>query len=350
MPASVVLRCFCSILLMNFILPVSEGQILEHAEGRFFSEEPFFNPDFIRRNDIRRIEAPISTKREMDRVRRSGTEHYYEFDKKGRLQRQYETYVHSDTVRDTTFIDYEYGPEGRIQRIRRNDLHGFYAYDYSYDEKGRIQKERYLRIENEGPSRYEFNPGKSYVIDEERYEYRKPNDSMLIQDYYNSQDRIYRRRIHYRDSLGYLQKVSSRYMITHKRGLTKYDYDEKGRVIERIEDPDRSDGTKERYVFEYDEVGNLLVRDVYRDDSLKLHHEYLYRDSTMLLDAEIRKNEETLLITITRFKYEFYERPRVAPMDSTRNRMDSTRKEIEKPEKKEMEELKKGKGRKKSKE
>lgn len=312
-----LLACFSLLLLFGAGTPSLSAQILDHPLGRYFQDEPFFNEDFIRRNDIRKIQAKISTKREMDRIRNSGTEHYYEFDRKGRLQRQYETYVHHDTVRDTTFIDYRYDMDGRIQRVRRNDLHGFYAYEYRYDEQDRVKKERYLRIENEGPSRYDFDPGESYVIDEERYVYREPNDTMLIQDYYNSQDRIYRRKIHYRDTLGYLQRVSSRYMITHKRGETRYSYDEKGRVIERIEDPDVSDTTKERYRFGYDEVGNLVERNIYRNDALKFHHEYLYRDSTMLLDAEIKKEEETMLITIKRFEYEFYERPQKAPVDTS---------------------------------
>jgi len=161
------------VILLSLIIPsTSISQILEHPEARYFGNEPFFNEDFIRRNDIKKIKSNISTKREMDRVRKTGTEHYYEFDRKGRLQRQYETYVHHDTVRDTTFIDYSYDREGRVERVRRNDLHGFFAYEYEYDSLGRVVEERYLRIENEGPSRYAFNPGERYIIDTETYQDR----------------------------------------------------------------------------------------------------------------------------------------------------------------------------------
>ncbi len=311
--ATVLLVPFLSLI----IPPRSISQILEHPEARYFGNDPFFNEDFIRRNEIRTIETNISTKRQMDRVRKSGTEEFYRFDQEGQLITQYESYVHHDSIRDTVFIHYEYTDEGRLARVLRNDLHGFYAYEYAYDSLGRLSKERYLRIENKGPSRYQFEPGREFVIDEESYKYRQPRDTMLVQDFYNSEGRIYRRKIHYRDTLGYLKRVTSRYMITHKQGITRYSYNAQGRVTERMEDPDISDTTKKHYTFAYDSIGNLLEWDIYRNDHKKAHHEYLYRDSTMLLDAEIKKDEETLLITITRFEYGFFGKPLRPKKDST---------------------------------
>lgn len=318
------------IVLQFLFLPLnSSSQILEHPEARFFGKKPFFNEDFIRRNEIRTIKTKISTKRQMERVRKSGTEELYRFDENGRLITQYESYVHHDTVRDTVFIHYKYNDAGKLSRILRNDLHGFYAYEYAYDSLGRMKKERYLRIENEGPSRYRFEPGREMVIDEESYKYRQPRDTMLIQDFYNSEGRIFRRKIRYRDTLGYLKRVTSRYMITHKQGITRYRYNEQGLVTERIEDPEISDTTKKRYRYSYDPLGKLLEWDVYRNGQKKLHHEYLYRDSTMLLDAEIKKDEETLLITITRYKYGFFGDPLQSKTDSTRKEKGRLRKEEE---------------------
>ncbi len=300
-------QLFFLILLTLFLAP-SPGhtQILEHEEARFFGEEPFFNEEFIARNEIREIRAPISKKREMDRIRKTGTEYRFEFDREGRLKRQYRIYVHSDSVTDTTFIDYEYDGDGQLTRIRRNDHHGFFANEYERDSLGRVVEERYLRIENEGSSRYDFQPGREFVIDEESYRYQRPSDTLLIQEYYNSKDRIYRRKFYYRDSLGYLKRVRSRYVVTNKVSETRYEYDEMGRVTQRYEDNDVSDTVQERYEYAYDSIGNLLERNHYKNDVQMRHQEYLYRDTTMLLDAEIDKEEETLLITITRFKYRFW--------------------------------------------
>lgn len=298
-----LLQVFTLIALLS--APSLQAQILEHPKGLYFGEEPFFNEDFIARNGIAEIRAPISKKREMDRIRITGTENYYEFDEEGKLKRQFEVFVHKDTLSDTSFIDYEYDKGGRVTKIRRNDLHGFYEYDYEYDEKGRLVEERYSRIENEGSSRYEFEPGRRYIIDEESYEYREPNDTMLIREYFNSEDRVYRKKFYYTDSLGYLQREHSRYIITNQVSETRYKYDEKGRVTERREITDVADSTTERYEYQYDSLGNLLERNFYQNEKQMLHEEYLYQDSTMLLDAEIEKDEETLLITITRFKYRF---------------------------------------------
>lgn len=293
-------------IIFLFCVASGAAQIIDNGQCQAFTDETFFNAEFICTNKVKSIKGTIQTKAQMDRIRDRGLETFYGFDSTGRQIIQYSTYLRYSNTKDTTVINYYYDDQGRICTQRRNDVHGFYSYNYEYDSLGRMIKESYCRDENVGPNKSSFELGNQYVIVSEEYGYEQIDETHMKRSFYNNNGLVYQEEVSHYDENGYLTDITTKLIIGKRGSKITFEYDEHGRVSRKT-DYANLDVTNEIMTeYQYDEIGNLIMIDEYRNGVHITNKELLYDEKTMLFDAMITLDVETNYITIIKYEYEFF--------------------------------------------
>ncbi len=298
---------FLQLMWLIILIPqLVFGQMIDNENGDVFSSDDFFNEEFIARNKILKISGEISTKKELARIKNSGKVSCYEFGKLGQLTKKYDTYFRGLSTMDTIMVNFLYDDSSRLITKRRSDNHGFHSYNYVWGSAGNLASERYCRDENIGRSKYEFKLGKQYEITGKSFEIKKLSDTVFKTITFNNYGRKYMEETVYYNSLGYLLKSEKRMIISRRLTSIIYNYNEQGLVSEKIVNQRNSSSPLDRYVYGYDEAGNLTEYDLFKGSKHEWHREVIYDETTFLMKALLSKDMETNLITITKFTYEFY--------------------------------------------
>ena len=291
--------------LFATLVPVllAAQQLLVPASAEV-QEELVFNPAFVTRNSVRSISGTLLVKREGQPMRERNEKHLYRFDEQGRITHSNTSFGHPGSGRDTASVGFFYDAKGRLIQRLRNDLSGHFAYEITCDTLGRTTRMTYVRIANTGSDRYHLVPGVRTVISDEEHRYTTINDTAWTCTYLNELGLPYREQVFQRDRWGYLRAIDDRFIITGRRGRIAFRYDEKGRLAERTEQADLRLQTQLKHSWRYDAAGNVLEHDLWHDDRLKAHNEYLYEEGSMLLKACITKDEDTGLIHVVKYTTE----------------------------------------------
>ena len=260
-----------------------------------------FDPLFIQRNGITAIHGERMVKHDSKPMYGLPGKYLYRFDAEGRRIYANHSFGHPGSGRDTASIVFTYDPQGRMVRSLRNDLVGHFAYNMTYDDQGRVVRETYERIENRSTDRYQLHPGVVTEISDEHFRYETVNDTVWRRVFVNSNGLPYRERTHSSDRSGYLLRIEDRYLVSNRRSLTTFEYDEKGRVQERVDRPDVAKPDTNRRTWTYDKAGNVMTEDLWHGDRHVEHTEYMYEDQTMLLKARLSKDMATGSIHVVRF-------------------------------------------------
>ncbi|MFI5203506.1 MAG: hypothetical protein ACHQF2_03330 [Flavobacteriales bacterium] len=298
-------------LLLVLLICLSSGlwaQMIRNRNCEAFTEMPYFDTAFVRKNKIHSITGSTSIKKEMDIIRETELVQYYEFDSFGRLVKQmYSHHKFSDRL-DTTTIMYYYDSKNRLATRRQNDNYSFYSYNFEYDSTGNVVREVYSRDENCGPSKYAFKLGKQYEITAEKYSYKKKSDGSLVKYFYNSLDRPYMEGVSKIDSLGFIVYESRSFSLTSRMVYeAHYLFNEQGRVSNKKEITDFRTGTGMEYKYGYDDKGNLTEYREVKAGVETIYREILYDKYTGLLHAILTKDQRTKVIGVVKFAYEFFD-------------------------------------------
>lgn len=276
--------------------------MLDNTIGQVFEDRPFFSKEFVRKNKIKCLKGRYSTKSEMDVIRPNSDVYVYDFDKKGRLSREYKT-AHKDTI----VTLYEYDEKDNLILKRQSDQYGYHAYSYKYDNKRRVVEQEYRRDSNKSGDKINFQLNESFIITTEKFGYLDLSDSTYKKIYYNSADREYKTEFFYFDSDGYLKKQEGR--LKNGAGSTKirYAYDEKGRISTKQTEVLLTRKNVSKWEYEYDSFGNILALRYYRNGSWITEYQLLYNKKTMLLKGIITRDHATNFMMILQFKeVQFY--------------------------------------------
>lgn len=288
-----------------FVLPfVSPAQILRIEAGTGDPMVLRFDQAFIARNHVKGISGQAHVKRDNEPMRARSECTQYRFSPDGRLTYNNTSYGRPGSGSDTASITYNYDARGFLTEQLRNDLNGYYALRDEVDPEGRPVRETYVRIENLGTDRYLLIPGTLTTISDERFTYTTVNDTAVRKTYLNDRGLPYREQTFCKDRYGYLRAVHDRYVITERRGLITFSYDEKGRLAERVEQADLREQHIIRHTWRYDAAGNPITCDTWHDAQQTRHTEYLYEELTMLLKATLTKELGTGMINIMRYTTE----------------------------------------------
>ncbi len=297
--------------MMKYLLPIlllvaiqgAEAQVLQVLPGTDDPGELRFNPQFMARNRIATITGEQSVKRDNRPMLARPEKHVYRFDEQGRTIYANHSYGQPGTGRDTASVLYTFDAKGHLVKRLRNDLSGYFGYDVVRDEHGRPVRETFTRIENLSTNRYELRPGEVTEISDEHFRYEAVNDTVWKRVYVNSLGLPYREQVHTSDGLGYLRHIEDRYLVNNRRSRITFEYDEKGRLAERIEQPDLARPRTIRHTWKYDAGGNVTDSALFHDERQINRDEYLYAESGMI-KARLTLDMETNNIHVIQFRTE----------------------------------------------
>ena len=294
------------VILLLFCLSINHlfAQMINNESGQIFTETPFFNEKYIRSVKLKSITGTISSKKELGAIKSSGKKEAYIFNEKGNLTIHY---LSSKTKNkpDTTFTFYEYNLKNENTIFRVSDSYGFYSYSKKYNELGKLINKTYSREKNASKSKMNFKLEEKYVIFQESYLYEN-KDSIIEVTTLNSNGRPYQRQIYYYDSFNYLFKIHTRLLISNSTKYEKYTYNDRGflKSIQYFNNENETPIKELRY--DYDEWGNVTFMDEYKDNVRVIHKELLYDPSTLILKTILSQDLVSNLITIIKYKPEFY--------------------------------------------
>jgi hypothetical protein len=294
------------VILLLFCLSINQlfAQMINNESGQIFTETPFFNEKYIRSVKLKSITGTISSKKELGAIKSSGKKEAYIFNEKGNLTIHY---LSSKTKNkpDTTFTFYEYNLKNENTIFRVSDSYGFYSYSKKYNDLGKLINKTYSREKNASKSKMNFKLEEKYVIFQESYLYEN-KDSIIEVTTLNSNGRPYQRQIYYYDSFNYLFKIHSRLLISNRTKYEKYTYNDRGflKSIQYFNNENETPIKELRY--DYDEWGNVTFMDEYKDNVRVIHKELLYDPSTLILKTILSQDLVSNLITIIKYKPEFY--------------------------------------------
>ena len=295
------------LLLLILILPTCfSAQLLDNRGCAVFSEEPFFYNDFVQSNKIKSITGSVSTKADLQVIKSKGIIAKFLFDDSGNLIKQFDSFYRGKK-KDSSIITYHYDENKNIITKRMSDSYGFFSYNYSYNDQGDMIRKTYCRDENATNNKNDFRLKKQYTIVNETYSYIT-NDSSKQKNVHNNHGGVYQKEYYVYDENNLLVKVEKKLIVNHKKGQTSYKYDDLMRVSEMTIQKDMSKDAYSRFVYEYDQLGNLEVIDEYRNDELKIHKEVIYDKSTLLMKALLNQDVPSNFITITNFSYAFFDK------------------------------------------
>jgi len=294
------------VILLLFCLSINHlfAQMINNESGQIFTETPFFNEKYIRSVKLKSITGTISSKKELGAIKSSGKKEAYIFNEKGNLTVHY---LSSKTKNkpDTTFTFYEYNLKNENTIFRVSDSYGFYSYSKKYNDLGKLINKTYSREKNASKSKMNFKLEEKYVIFQESYLYEN-KDSIIEVTTLNSNGRPYQRQIYYYDSFNYLFKIHTRLLISNSTKYEKYTYNDRGflKSIQYFNNENETPIKELRY--DYDEWGNVTFMDEYKDNVGVIHKELLYDPSTLILKTILSQDLVSNLITIIKYKPEFY--------------------------------------------
>ena len=294
------------VILLLFCLSINQlfAQMINNESGQIFTETPFFNEKYIRSVKLKSITGTISSKKELGAIKSSGKKEAYIFNEKGNLTVHY---LSSKTKNkpDTTFTFYEYNLKNENTIFRVSDSYGFYSYSKKYNDLGKLINKTYSREKNASKSKINFKLEEKYVIFQESYLYEN-KDSIIEVTTLNSNGRPYQRQIYYYDSFNYLFKIHTRLLISNSTKYEKYTYNDRGflKSIQYFNNENETPIKELRY--DYDEWGNVTFMDEYKDNVRVIHKELLYDPSTLILKTILSQDLVSNLITIVKYKPEFY--------------------------------------------
>jgi len=281
------------------------AQLLDNRKCAVFSEEPFFYTEFINDNGIKSITGAVSTKGDLQVIKSKGLITKFLFDTTGSFIKQFDSFYRGGK-KDSSIITYHYDGFGNLTTKRMSDSYGFFSYNYSHNDKGDIMRKTYCRDENATNNKNNFKLKKQYTIVNETYSYTR-TDSSLQKNVFNNHGSVYQKEFYTYDENHLLVKMVKKLVVNHKKAETTYKYNDLMKVSEMKIQKDLSKGAYTRFVYKYDELGNLEVIDEYRNEELKTHKEVIYNKSTLLMKALLVQDVNSNFITITKFTYEFFD-------------------------------------------
>ena len=294
------------VILLLFCLSINQlfAQMINNESGQIFTETPFFNEKYIRSVKLKSITGTISSKKELGAIKSSGKKEAYIFNEKGNLTIHY---LSSKTKNkpDTTFTFYEYNLKNENTIFRVSDSYGFYSYSKKYNDLGKLINKTYSREKNASKSKMNFKLEEKYVIFQESYLYEN-KDSTIEVTTLNSNGRPYQRQIYYYDSFNYLFKIHTRLLISNSTKYEKYTYNDRGFLKSIQYFNSENENPVKEFRYDYDEWGNVTFMDEYKDNIRVIHKELLYDPSTLILKTILSQDLVSNLITIIKYKPEFY--------------------------------------------
>lgn len=272
-------------------------QMVLNQNGEAFSENQFFNAQFIVNNKIKKITGTYSFKKDGDLIREVPGSYSYMFDKLGRMISLVDLKWNGKKL-DTTVHFFNFNSNGQISSIKKTEYAGVTEQKLQYDSLGRI-----INITNYRVTIDEFGiTTKSIQVNQESFSYYNNKKTT-----YNSYGLPYLISSKQNDGDGYLISSQEKLKRSGTISTKKYNYNKKGYLDTIKTFYNKNAEAVESISFAYDPFGNLKERLHKKMGTLIDELQLVYDNKTQLLYSIIRRNPGTNFISIIRFKsYEYY--------------------------------------------
>jgi YD repeat-containing protein len=289
------------LIFLSYVSLQAFGQVLDNRNGEAFTDKPFFNTSFIKENKLKKLKGTFTYKKQGQMMRATEFMYVYEFDTNGLLISTFETRT-DDGTKDTTWNLYSYDDQHRLIKYSKTDMEGFVTTHYKYDSLNRLISEEFIRdIDSNGVvvRSLSFNKESfNYHVFENQTKRTRYNNYNLpyLDEYFNYNDE------------GYLLERIERVKMTSMVYTYHYEYNEKGKLAAIRKSSNRAEGYIEELKFQYDELGNLLEKHVYKNGIFTTDYQMIYNSKSKLLSTVITRQVSTNFLLILRFQdYEFFD-------------------------------------------
>jgi hypothetical protein len=275
-----------------------------NPEQNLFSDEPFFNPDFIKQNNIKSISSEYYFKPDKEMMHPKGISITYEFSPEGYINKQSTRFRMPGGEFDTTFIYYEFDKAGRWITKRTTDNFGFFSLTFNYDEKGNVVEEVFNRELNATASNGNFILSKQYAMGIEKYEITYFTPNFYKKQYLNNIGMPFKEIAYALNDQGKVIEETGTFLSTRMLERKTFKYDSNNRLAEKTEYSDVSRDMELLYKYLYDEKGNLLEIKKIRNSEPLLITEFML-DSKGFITAKLARDNVAKMIEVVKFSYEF---------------------------------------------
>lgn len=281
------------------------GQIIDNSHFQFLTDEPFFNADYIQKNNIKKITGHYSIKADLDRIRKSDRIYEYSFDSSGKLSTKWTTYYFDYKTNDTTITLYEYDKNDRLIELKKSDQFGYYSYHYTYNDSGDVVEEEFRQDLKNQYKKSDFYLNENFRVYKEKstYEYFEKQKKRT---FFNDEGRPYQYTITYFDEQGRMTEEYTQLLVNTGNQKAVYTYNENGLPQKKSFTSQLTTKITKEHVFEYDENNNLLEYHYFKDGQHKSEVQIVYSWKSGALKAFLTKTDNTNYITILEFDYEYY--------------------------------------------
>lgn len=283
-------------LLLVFLSTTAFSQTVLNPYGEILEGLPFFNKDVIKQFNVKSIRGHYATKFDMDVIRPNSDAYVYEFDRLGQLVREYKIHMG-----DTLISSFQYDYKGNITLHRESNKFGYYEKRYSFDDRNRVTKLELRRDKKSHFNKLSFELDESKIVSEESFEYIALEGLNYKKLCYNSSNRVYRIEFYYFNEKGQLIKKESALHNGSGRVEVNYKYSFKGMVEEVVTVGVGSGRHEKTKKFEYDKLGNVLSRKVFRNAKIISEEQFVFFERTGLLKAIISRGAAGNMLTILQF-------------------------------------------------
>jgi hypothetical protein len=285
---------------------LANAQIFNTSK-ELFTNEPFFDIDFIAKNRIKSIKGELHYKRDKEKMLSKNSYLCYEFDTLGRMCRQYSTFPTAGGS-DTIFLYFEHDSLNRVYTKRSADNFGFFSYTYVYDDRGNIVKEVYNREVSAGTAAGDFILARQFPMGTEAFHYEYLGPYHFKKKLLNNLGTPYKEILFQINDKKQMLEETGTFLTTGQRERKIFNYNEKGQLTEKAEYSDIAGGNTIKFTYFYDDAGNLIEIKKFKNDEQTQVTEFMINEKG-IVTAKLTRHIQDKLIDIIKFTVEYYPEP-----------------------------------------
>ncbi len=311
-----------SIFLFQIIW-LCKAQLLLFSPEYLFEKFPVFNPEYIQKNKIKKIEFDIIDKKDWQEAEDKNLTEVYEFEATGKLKRFYHTSIkkiirietqhkkHKNFTTqelfeyDTTSTEYLYQPNLIIERHKFPNNYTEATYLKFCNSKWICKEEKYIES-------YRTLSTGNQVLDklllkaqDSIVTYEFPNQ--IKQIYYNNEKLPYKEKFIYFNDKKQITEILEQLIVANGRIKKTFQYHPQKKLIlttQMLIDY----GHPESYAIEYqyDEGGRVYSEKHFRNNNALKEYQYIYSENNNELKSILIRTIEDKNIRIIKLIYEYF--------------------------------------------
>lgn len=280
---SVNTKQYLLIPVLISLIQLASAQAFDTRFGNFNREQIEFDQEFILRNGIKEIRVDYSKKIPGRPIEALPDQDVMRYDSRGRILSK--TSIRSTRLGiDTLWNEWVYSGELLFAELKKDAL-GVYRQEIIRNAEGELAG--YKRYRND------------VLVNEEQYRYAVIGDTLVQQTFINADGLAYKTLTTRKFSDGRLAEQREQFSFTGRVCRLLHDYNEQGWVSECIREDEQG---KERTVYEYSALGEIMKVSYYNGNEMSYGLEILYENG--LPDAWIRQELSTNHLRIGKFTYQ----------------------------------------------